>query len=124
MWHEYWYVPGYQYIGREVRPGIRRSTVNMQRTAIAPHDGGYPRDKITRQAIFELLQARDMRPGDSINIILAQFEIERKGIDTTEFSAGMVQFLGNGLLDIQGNAFYLTTAGFDALRRGIAGANS
>jgi hypothetical protein len=82
------------------------------------HDKDYPRDGATKQAILELLQSRDMRPGDSINIILAQFEVERRGIDHTEFSVGVVQLLDNGLLDMQGNTFYLTDAGFDALRHG------
>lgn len=76
------------------------------------------RDAATRQAILDVLQARDMRPGDSINIILAQFEIERKGINTTEFSVGVVQLLDNGLLDMQGYVFYLTEAGFEALQSG------
>ena len=84
----------------------------------AEHDKGYPQDGATKQAILELLQSRNMQPGDSINIILAQFEIERKGIGNTEFSFGVVQLLDNGLLNMQGNAFYLTDAGFEALRRG------
>lgn len=82
----------------------------------AEHDRAHLRDSTTRQAILELLHARDMRPGDCINIILAQFEIERRGIGNTEFSAGVVQLLDNGLLDMQGNAFYLTDAGFKVLR--------
>lgn len=94
--------------------------MNRQRI-LRKDDGGYPEDGATRQAIFELLQTRDMRPGDSINIILAQFEIERKGIGNTEFSAGVVQLLDSGLLDMQGNAFYLTDAGFEALRHGTSG---
>jgi len=91
--------------------------MSTQMTNDTEHEKTYLRDRATRQAIFELLQARDMRPGDSINIILAQFEIERKGIDNTEFSTGVVQLLDKGLLNMQGNAFYLTAAGFEALRR-------
>ena len=94
--------------------------MKRQMRTLKGYDGEYRQNGATGQAILELLLARDMQPGDSINIILAQFEIERKGIDTTEFSVGVVQLLENGLLDMQGNAFYLTDAGFEALRHGTA----
>ncbi len=96
--------------------------IKQARTNVA-YNESHVRDGATRQAIFELLQSRDMRPGDSINIVLAQFEIERKGIDNNEFSAGVVQLLDNGVLGMQGNAFYLTHAGFEALRYGGDRAN-
>ncbi len=95
-----------------------------QTGTVREHDGDYRLDGATGQAILELLKARDMRPGDSINIILAQFEIERRGIGNNEFSAGVVQLLNKGLLDMQGNAFYLTNAGFEALRHGKSGAHA
>jgi hypothetical protein len=95
--------------------------VKRQMRTPREHYGDYRQNKAARQAIIELLLVRDMRPGDSINIILAQFEIERKGIDNTEFSVGVVQLLDNGLLDMRGNAFYLTDAGFEALRCGTHG---
>ncbi len=90
--------------------------MERQRATFTERNGDYPWDG-TGQAILDLLQRRDMRPGDSINIILAQFEIERKGIGNAEFSAGVMQLLDNGLLNMQGNVFYLTYAGFEALRR-------
>ncbi|MBI2355407.1 MAG: hypothetical protein HYV06_10375, partial [Deltaproteobacteria bacterium] len=37
--------------------------------------------------------------------------------NTVDFSTGVVQLLERGLLDMQGNVFYLTGAGFEALRR-------
>ena len=90
--------------------------MRKQAQANEAHNESYIQDGATRQAIFELLQSRNMRPGDSINIILAQFEIERRGIDNNKFSTGVVQLLDNRILDMQGNAFYLTNAGFEALR--------
>jgi len=69
------------------------------------------------QAIIDLLQSRNMQAGDSINIILAQFEIERKGIGKNAFSAGVVLLLDRGWLDMHGNVFYLTYLGFEALKR-------
>jgi len=98
--------------------------MKRQMKTLKGYDGEFQQNGATGQAILELLLARDMRPGDSINIILAQFEIERKGIDTTEFSVGGVQLLENGLIDMQGNAFYLTDAGFEALRHGTSGAHA
>ncbi|HEX9078597.1 MAG TPA: hypothetical protein VF795_03340 [Desulfuromonadaceae bacterium] len=95
-----------------------------QTRTVGEHDRDYPRYEATGRAILELMRARDMRPGDSINIILAQFEIERRGIGNTEFSAGVVQLLNRGLLNMQGNAFYLTSAGFEALRDGTSGAHA
>jgi len=118
-WHGYWYMCGHQATQAktqwsEIRGG---SAMNTPMKTDTEHEKTHLRDRATRQAIFELLQARDMRPGDCINIILAQFEIERKGIDNAEFSTGVVQLLDKGLLNMQGNAFYLTDAGFEALRR-------
>ncbi|MBI2354124.1 MAG: hypothetical protein HYV06_03685, partial [Deltaproteobacteria bacterium] len=77
----------------------------------------HPRSGAIDQVILDLLQSRDMRPGDSINIILAQYEVEQRGFNTVDFSTGVVQLLERGLLDMQGNVFYLTGAGFEALRR-------
>ena len=98
--------------------------MRKQARANMTHDESHVQDGATRQAILELLQSRNMRPGDSINIILAQFEIERRGIDNNKFSTGVVQLLDSGVLDMQGNAFYLTHAGFEALRHGKEHANA
>ncbi len=71
----------------------------------------------TECAIFEVLLSRDMRPGDSIDIILAQHQTERMGIGSIEFSVGVVQLLDDGLLAMRDTLFYLTEAGFAALKR-------
>jgi len=68
-------------------------------------------------AIIEVLLSRDMRPGDSIDIILAQYLAERKGLSRNEFSAGVAQLMDLGLLCLRENRFYLTDAGFDVLYR-------
>lgn len=69
------------------------------------------------RAVIDLLQSRNVQAGDSINILLAQFELERRGIDKKEFSAGVVLLLGRGWLDMQGNVFYITPIGYQALMR-------
>jgi len=69
------------------------------------------------RAIINLLQSRNMQPGESINIILAKFEMERKGIGRNAFSVGLVLLLDRGWLDMQGNVFYLTPLGFEALKK-------
>lgn len=88
-----------------------------QKSTVAEIGKPHPRSGATELVILDLLLSRDMRPGDSINIILAQYEVEQRGIGTIDFSVGVVQLLERGLLDMQGNVFYLTGAGFDALRR-------
>ena len=92
----------------------------MQNT-IVENDAKYQQALAIEQAILDLLHSREMLPGDSINIIHAQYEIERKGIDRNDFSTGVVQLLDRGLLDMRGNVFYLTNAGFKALNRDDSG---
>lgn len=90
--------------------------MKIHKSTVAEIGKSHPRSRAIEQVILDLLKSRDMRPGDSINIILAQYEVERRGINTIDFSAGVVLLLERGLLDMQGNVFYLTDAGFDALR--------
>lgn len=91
--------------------------MNLRKCASAESGEGHLRSRAIERVILDLLQSRDMQPGDSINIILAQYESERRGINTGEFSAVVVRLLERGLLNMQGNAFYLTDEGFAALRR-------
>lgn len=90
--------------------------MNLWKSATAENGEEHLQSRAIEPVILDLLRSRDMRPGDSINIILAQYESERRGISTAEFSAVVVRLLERGLLNIQGNAFYLTEAGFAALR--------
>ena len=77
----------------------------------------YQRDDVIERAILEVLLSFDVQPGDSLDVILAQYHTERKGIRKNEFCTGLVHLMDRGLLRMLEFRFYLTDAGFDLLNR-------
>jgi predicted nucleic acid-binding Zn ribbon protein len=88
------------------------------RTEIDPEQ---PQPLAVEQAILELLHSCGAGPGDQVDIFVAQHTIERKGIDRKQFSAGVAQLLSRGAISMKGNAFFLTDAGFESLKRDEGG---
>ena len=80
------------------------------------HIGEHLQDSLIK-IVIDLLLLSAPRPGDTIDIIRAEHESGRLGIKEKEFCRGMAQLLESGLIELQGNAFCLTLAGFDALKR-------
>lgn len=81
-------------------------------------DQDHPQTFAIEQAIIELLQSCDAGPGDLVDLFAAQHEIERRGIDRKQFSIGVAQLLSRGVISLTGNSFFLTEAGYEALKRG------
>ncbi|MEI6306554.1 MAG: hypothetical protein WCP33_07010, partial [Deltaproteobacteria bacterium] len=69
----------------------------------------YQQDIIIERAIFEMLLSSDMQPGDSLDFISAQHQIERKGICRKDFNLGLVHLKDRGLLEMREYRFHLTT---------------
>jgi hypothetical protein len=80
-------------------------------------DQEHPHTLAIERAIIELLQSYDAGPGDLVDVFVAQHEIERKGIGHSQFSAGVAQLLSRGVISLRGNSFFLTEAGYEAVKR-------
>ncbi len=85
----------------------------------------HPQTFAIERAILEMLQSYDAGPGDLVDVFVVQHEIEqRTGIDRYQFSAGVAQLLSRGVISLMGNAFYLTDAGYEALKQGKGGGHA
>ena len=83
----------------------------------AEFDQEHPQTFASERAILEYMQSSNAGPGDHMDIFVAQYEIERRGIEYSQFSSGMAQLLKRGVISLMGSAFFLTDAGYAALKR-------
>jgi len=79
-------------------------------------DHEQPQTFAVEQVILEWLQSYDAGPGDFVDVFVAQHEIQRRGVDSNQFSAGVAQLLNRGVISLMGNSFFLTAAGYEALK--------
>ncbi len=93
-------------------------------SAKTDHNPDHQRNCLIKRVILDVLLAHKIQPGDSIDVIRAEHEIKQKGINKSEFSEAMVQLLDHGLIEMQGNAFCLTQAGFRAFKQDEQGGHA
>jgi hypothetical protein len=88
-----------------------------QKDGIIKHNREHQKDSLIKRAILDLLLAQKTQPGASIDLILTEHELKRCGINKREFSQAIAQLLDLGLIEMRGNTFHLSNAGFNAFQQ-------